>query len=73
MRRGSSYNATDASNVDDLMVVYDGAEGGVGKRLWRASQADGLAGAAPPLVAKFRGDVERTPPTGGHDPAKPPQ
>jgi hypothetical protein len=44
-----------------------------GRRLWRASQADGLAGPAPQLVAKFRGDVDRTPPTGGHDPAKPPQ
>jgi hypothetical protein len=73
MRRGSSYNTTDASNVDDVMVVYDCAEGRVGKRLWRASQADGLAGSAPPLVAKFRGDVERSPASGGHDAASPPQ
>ena len=73
MRRGSSYNTTDASNVDDVMVVYDCAEGRVGKRLWRASQTNGLDGAAPPLVAKFRGDVERTPAASGHDAAKPPQ
>jgi hypothetical protein len=55
------------------MVVYDAAEGRVGKRLWRASQADGLAGAAPALVERFRADVERTPAPAGSEAAKPPR
>lgn len=71
VRRGSSYT-TDTS-VEDVMVVYDAAEGRVGKRLWRASQVDGLAGAAPALVARFRAEVERTPAPAGSEAAKPPR
>lgn len=71
LRRGSSYN-TDTATVDDMLAVYDGADGKVGKRLWRASRTDGLSGSAPALVEQFRADVERTPlPT--EQPSKPPQ
>jgi hypothetical protein len=72
VRRGSSYNV-DTSADDDMLVVYDGVEGRVGKRLWRASKEDGLAGDPPALVAKFRTDVERTPAPAGKGETKPPQ
>jgi len=72
LRRGSSYNV-DTSTVDDMLIVYDGVEGRAGKRLWRASKEDGLAGDAPALVAQFRADVERTPAAAGKGETKPPQ
>lgn len=72
VRRGSSYN-TDTATVDDMLAVYDGAGGKVGKRLWRKSKRDGLTGDTPALVVQFRADVERTPPPAGEQAAKPPQ
>jgi hypothetical protein len=72
VRRGSSYNIDYSAN-DDVLSVYDGADGKVGKLLWHKSKAYGLTGDNSALVAQFRTDVERTPATPGQAATKPPQ
>lgn len=69
MRRGSSYGGG-VSSSDDMLAVYDCAEGRVGKRLWRERKAGGLGGQPPLLFAQFRADVERTPEPAKGEPAK---
>jgi hypothetical protein len=69
MRRGSTYGGEVASS-DDKLTVYEWVDGRVGKRLWAAQKAGGLAGDPPPLFAQLRSDVERADEAAKQEPAK---
>jgi hypothetical protein len=43
---------------NDYLAVYQADEGKEGAMIWRKTEADGLVGTNPPLMQRFKDDVE---------------
>ena len=57
---GPVYGA-EVSSPDDMLEVYEAKDGKEGILLWRKLQKGGLSGSPPPLVERFRRDVDSIP------------
>jgi hypothetical protein len=54
---GPVYGA-EGGPANDYLAVYQADEGKEGAMIWRKTEADGLVGTNPPLMQRFKDDVE---------------